>query len=152
MSGKVIKNADATEHAAYSLDAWNEYGVEEVELTPQLSVKVQTYDVLAVIGTENNPLMRIVQNVGSVKNDAEAGVAMFKDPEAVEQLRKTLNDLMVKVVVSPPLKEAGHEQGLPVDRLTLQHKMAIFLHLLGGEEAVGRAEAFPAAAKRSVES
>lgn len=138
MGGQVKQVTDNT-----SLDAWNQHAAMTIILTDELAVKVRTYDVLSLLASgKKNPLMGIANKLTGVKDAEAAGNALMDDPESVAQLTETLNKMLIEVVVSPPLKEQGHEEGISVNQFTLEWKMMVFNALIGGH-AVNRAETFP---------
>lgn len=128
-----------------SLEAWREHNTREIMLSEHLSVKVRHYDVLSLIAGEDgqqNPLMAIMARVTGQGGDASDAQAALSNPQTLTALAKTLDEVMVKVVVSPPIKEAGAEDGISVKEIPFEFKMRVFEALIGSE-GLPQASAFP---------
>lgn len=139
MSGEVIKtqNGQTVEpQASATLEAWREFSIREIQLTEQLSVKVKPMDVIAWLsrGEENPLLATVVQSTQQGTDGVEAGANLMSDQERMGKLSKSLDDLMIEVMVSPPLIEQGHEHGIPVSKITFGQKMVIFKGLVDEEQ------------------
>lgn len=149
---EVIKTQNG-QHAPSSLEAWEQFGIREIQLTEQLSVRVRPMDVIAWLSRdEDNPLLAtIVQSTQDGTKAAEAGANLMSDGERMAQLSAKLDALMVEVMVSPPLLEQGSENGIPVARITFGQKMAIFFALID-EEQLGKLENFRSGQSRIVQS
>jgi hypothetical protein len=114
-----------------------------VDLGDGTEVKIRLMDVLSLLdgdGDTPNPLLAIV--AGHTEGKKDPGESFMKDPQAIHSLRVTLNNVMKKVVIDPPLIEAGHPDGISVDEFTIEEKMLIFQALMGGGELLGSATGF----------
>jgi hypothetical protein len=128
-----------------SLAAWEENATQIIQLDEKLAVKVKTYDVLDLLigdGQAPNPLMGALQK--SMQGDGGGGIGqtLMSDPAALAALQNMLNQLMCEVMISPPLKEQGNEQGISLKQIKLEYKFQIFMELMGGEEGVSRLSRF----------
>lgn len=127
-----------------SLAAWRERRVRVVELSDGLAVRIKVIDVLALLdgqGDAPNPLLGIA--VGHTQgSEQEMGEALFNDPARVRALRTTLNEMLKRVVIEPPLVENGTAEGISVDDFSMEDKLAVFTALMGGAERLDAATRF----------
>lgn len=139
-------------YAPTSLDAWNQHTTETIPLTDDLSVEIQSVDFLALLTAEQgtNPLLALIQDIVNrdEKNlpqiDAE-NVDMNKllaDPAKLKAMVDGLDSLLKKIVISPPLLEQGHTDGIPLARFKTEWKMKIFEHISGGTMQLETAQRF----------
>lgn len=154
MAGQIKPNVNAPQPdngAVFdptSLEAWLENAVIVVPVSKKLALKIQVLDVMALMsgdGETVNPLMAIVSKAAGTQGRAsqvQLGAEIFRDEKALGALSKTLNDMLVKVVVSPPLIEQGFEKGISVNQIPFDAKMKVFFTLMGGEEKVGQLQQF----------
>jgi hypothetical protein len=128
--------------ASTSAAAWRERLIRTVEFDDGLAIQFRLVNMLALLDSDGdapNPLLSIV---GQHMNGQQAiGKTMMEDPAALHSLRLMLKDVMVKVVVAPPLIEQGHEDGIHVDDIPLEKQMAVFDQLMGGA-GLASAQAF----------
>lgn len=125
-----------------SVAAWRERRFVVLQLGEGVAVKVRKLDVLAVLGGEKgapNPLLAAV--MGGTQTAKENALAQ---PENVAALRETLNAMLIRAVIEPPLVEQGHEEGISVDEFSLDEKLFILTELMGGADQLNAAAAFPA--------
>lgn len=107
-----------------------------------MSVKYRLFDVLALIAGDNgtpNPLLNIIQGHTDPRQANAEKAAQKLSGEDLIALQKTLNDMMIKVVIEPPLVQQGHADGIDVDEFTIEEKMLIFTDLAGGEQQLDAA-------------
>jgi len=126
-----------------SIEAWRARRTITVDLDG-VAVKIKKWDLLALLsgdGDVPNPLLSAVSGHMGASDD-EVGRALMSDPEKINSLRESLNAILLKVVVAPPLVEQGHEDGVSVDEFTLEEKMIVFEALAGGA-ALRAARRFP---------
>lgn len=136
-----------------SLDAWRQRRTATLHLSGDVAVVYRQIDILSILdsdGNAPNPLMSIVQGHTKRSDGDEEGGNMIANPEGVHALRTMLNDLLVRVVVSPPLTEQGNKDGVSVDDFTLEDKLTIFEALAGGAVNLDAAKRFPAQPTESV--
>lgn len=139
---------------AISAAAYRQRIERVAELETGIVVRLRMVDPLSFLGSGEdgmpNPLLAVVAR--AMKGGAQdAGRAAMQDPQAVGDFIKRLNGLVIKALVEPPLIEQGHADGLSVDELSLDDKMAIFGALMGGGAALDAVKGFPGAASAGVE-
>ena len=137
MSGQVKKiQSDNGQPAPSSLEAWQEFGIQEIQLTEQLSVKVYPIDVVAKLsrGDDDNPLLSIVAAAVQGSSGDEVGPKLMEDPKTLAALSEKIDEILIEVMVSPPLIEQGDDEGISIGRIPFEHKMTIFNHLMGGSQ------------------
>lgn len=141
-------NQNGNGHAPTSVDAWNQYNSEIIPVSDRLSIEVAGYDVMALLTGGRNPILAIIQDM--VERDAEGKPqldkinegALLDKPEKLAELSKALDQLLIDIVISPPLKEQGFEDGYSLVRIPFNYKMRVFEHISGGEQALTAAERF----------
>lgn len=122
-----------------SVDAWNAYATRTIQLTNKLAVVVKMTDILSVIAADaNNPLLGIISSMASGGQDA----TMLNDVERITAMTKELNKLLTDLIVSPPIREAGADNGISINQIPFEMKMVIFTELVGGDAQYERAERF----------
>ncbi len=135
-------------YAPTSLEAWNQYNSEIIPLNDHLAIEVAGYDVMALLTGGSNPLLAILQDL--VEKDAEGKpqldsineAALLDKPEKLAALSAALDQLLIDIVISPPLKEQGNANGYPLVRIPFNYKMKVFEYVSGGEQALTAAERF----------
>jgi hypothetical protein len=119
---------------ATSTQAWREKLTRTLDFEDGLAIKFRLINMLALIDSDGetpNPLLSIVAQHMNGKQEA-IGKKLMEDPTALHSLRVMLKDIMVKVVVEPPLVEQGHPDGIHVDDISMEKQMAVFESLMGG--------------------
>jgi hypothetical protein len=135
-------------YPATSIDAWNEFNSEVIQVSERLAIEVAGYDVMALLTGGRNPILAIIQDM--VERDEQGKPqlgkmdesALIDQPEKLEALSKALDQLLVDIVINPPLKEQGHENGYSLVRIPFNYKMKVFEHISGGDQALTAAERF----------
>jgi hypothetical protein len=132
-----------------TVEAWREARLQEFSLQYGGVIRYRVADVLALLdeqGNAPNPLMAIIadhtKGTPSAAQARQTGAEIMTDPAKRGELRAMLNDIMVRLVVWPPLVEQGHEDGVSVDEFTIEEKMDIFTGLLGGQQRLDAASNF----------
>jgi len=131
-----------------SLEAWQEQSTIIVPVGKKLGLKIRVLDVMGLMagdGETVNPLMSIISKAANNRgnlNQQQLGAEIFKDEKAFGGLVKTLDDILIKVLVSPPLIEQGFEKGISVNQIPFEAKMKVFFALMGGEAPVAQLSQF----------
>jgi len=146
MTGTVTK---LNGHGPTSLEAWQEYSAVTITLTDQLAVKVRRYDVLSLLNQQNlakmNPLLQVLQQAVDGKDAANVGKSLLKSPESLGVLSEILNEVLVQVIIEPPLLEQpGHDSqnAISVNHIPIEFKFRIFMELIGGMEKLTQLVSF----------
>jgi hypothetical protein len=123
-----------------SVAAWREQTLTTIQLTDKLAVQVRMADVLMLLG-DVNPLLQALQKMQGAEGD---GMKVLQEPDALNKLTASLNDLLVKVMVSPPLVEQGHdpEEAISLAHIPLDYKIEIFSALIGGGDLLEKMQSF----------
>lgn len=121
----------------------------EVAHVLDLPVVLRPYDVTVLLDDEGgmlNPLLDKVAGLIGENVKAGDGKVSLADGNLMEgllslipklpALRNRINDLLKKVLVEPD------PATFDIDNFTLQEKIRLFTYIIGGEGALGRAEAF----------
>lgn len=134
--------------AATSVEAWDAYNSEIIQLSDRLAIEIAGYDVLALLLGGTNPVLAIIQGMverdekGQPQLDKLNEAALMKDPDKLKELSKALDQLLIDIVISPRLKQQGFEDGYSLARIPFNYKMRVFEHISGGEQALTAAERF----------
>lgn len=132
-----------------SLEAWRAHSTIDVPVTEHLSIRVRMTDLLSLLtADDHNPLLDIIV---SMTRGGGGSSSLMDDPANMLALSQHLNKLLAGVIVSPPLVEAGHKDGISIVHIPLAHKMAVFMALVGGGEEFEQVERFPTPEKPGVE-
>lgn len=127
-----------------SLDAWRQHNTRDIPVSEHLSMRVRHYDVLALIAGDDgadNPLLNVIARAAGVGSSEQPGQLM-NSPETLKALATTLNNLLIKVVISPQLLEQGHKDGISVTEIPFEYKMRVFEAMIDAE-GLPRAAEFP---------
>lgn len=127
-----------------SAAAWRAKLTRTIEFQDGLAIEYRVIDMLVLLddnGDAPNPLMSVMaaQLSGGKSQDMST---LATDPQVLSHLQTMLRGIMIKVVINPPLIEQGHTDGISVDQITLDKKMAVFEDLMGGAEALNSALSF----------
>lgn len=116
---------------------WHDHSTLTIPLTDSLAVTVRRLDVIGYLTQDNppNPLLAVVSR--------RTEQPLSTDPAALAALHRTLDALLVQVMVAPALVEQGHPDGIALSSIPFAYKFAIFSTLLGGEAALAQAARFP---------
>ncbi len=140
------KTADALLSAVppTSAAAWREKLTRTINFPDGLAIEYRIVDMLVLLddkGDAPNLLMAsLSEQLFSGKQQDMS--TMTTDPKMLSNLQTMLRNIMTKVVINPPLIEQGHADGISVDQISLDKKMAVFEDLMGGPEAVQAARSF----------
>ncbi len=144
----MVNQQNGNGHAATSLEAWNEFNSEIIQVSDRLAIEVAGYDVMALLTGGRNPILAIIQDM--VERDAEGKpqldkineAAMLDRPEKLAELSQALDQLLIDIVINPPLKEQGHDNGYSLKKIPFNYKMKVFEHISGGEQALTATQRF----------
>lgn len=135
---------DNEQFSPTSAAAWREKLIRTIEFEDGLAIKFRRINMLALLDSEGdapNPLLSIVGQHMNGQQQA-IGKKLMEDPTALHHLRVLLKDILVKVVIEPPLVEQEHEDGICVDDIDMEKQMAVFEALMGGGAGLKSAQAF----------
>lgn len=147
MAGKNGMNGNGA-YAPTSVEAWNEYNSEIIQMNERLAIEIAGFDVMALLLGGKNPILGIIQEMverdenGKPKLDSLNEASLIDSPEKLTKLSQALDALLIDLVINPPLKEQGHEAGVSLVRIPFNYKMRIFEHISGGDQALTAAERF----------
>lgn len=115
-----------------SLGAWEEHNTFTVMFSDKLGFTVKNIDVMQWMNEQKgNPLLATLQeSMKSGDNPLES-----PDEKTTELFTKFINDLLIELVISPPLTEQGNkpEESLSLRNVSFAHKVMVFEELTGGK-------------------
>lgn len=115
-----------------SLDAWKEHNTFTIMFSDDLGFECKNIDVLQWMNEQKgNPLLATLQK--SMKSDDDP--LADADEDTIELFTQFINDLLVELVVSPPLTEQGNapEESYSLRNVSFAHKVMVFEELTGGK-------------------
>lgn len=120
-----------------SSTAWHTHSTLTIALNEKLAVTVRRLDVIGYLTQDDppNPLLAVVAR--------RSENPLSQDPAALAAIHRTLDTLLLRVMLAPPLLEQGHPDGISLSSIPFAYKFAIFSALLGGEAALAQAAGFP---------
>ena len=108
-----------------SLDAWKEHNTFTIMFSDKLGFTCKNIDVLQWMNEQKgNPLLASLQE--SMKQ-GENPLAN-PDEDTIDTFTKFINDLLIELVVSPPLTEQGNkpEESYSLRNVSFAHKVMVF--------------------------
>ncbi len=122
-----------------SLESWQEHNTVTVMFSDNLGFKMRHIDVASwLTAQKDNPLMATLQTSMKQGNNPEKAMkdVLTDDKDALGNLANMLNDLLIEVVIEPPLAEQGNDpaESISLMSVLLEHKMLAFSALSGGDQ------------------
>jgi hypothetical protein len=145
MSGNIIPvNGGQQPVEPWSLEAWQAQSISTIDLGNGLAFRVRQLDVMELLMGEDqlgNPYINTLQQYMGGDTDT-SGANLMQDQKALKAVQGLLDHIMVKAIVEPPLAEQGHENGIALASIKLEHKFEVLSGLMGGEDLVDKIQNF----------
>jgi len=131
---------------------WLERSLRTVDFGGGYQVTIRIKNELALMFNDDglpNPLTSVIMDhMGEHQLDKDPQElnmgSLLGDVTKTAALRNGLRDLLIEVIVDPPLLEQGNPDGVPVDTFRLDEQMRIFEEIFGGKDQLAKVEGFPA--------
>ena len=121
-------------HAPTSVAAWKESNTVTVMFNDELGFEVKHIDITSWLASKKgNALMTLMQGQMNSGNDKK-----MPDGDAgnILEMMKSIDELLVEIVISPPLTEQGNspEESVSLANVLPAFKMKIMGELTGGDQ------------------
>lgn len=129
----MAENNNQKKQNPFSAEAWQEHNTLTVMFTEDLGFKVRHIDIASWLADQKgNPLMATLQK--SMKEGGKPLDVIGENENAIEGISSIIDQLLIAVVIEPPLVEQGHEDGLSLKNVMISYKMEVFQQLTGGQQ------------------